>query len=164
MTTPSPPLPSPAPPSLVRPAASPNIGITPIHLPTDQSVSIHHPGYIGSGIGNTQILTLRAYDAIPAPACTGIASPPSIPPAAHANVSLAVRARRPPPPPPPTHGVHYGTVLDACFIITCNRAGTLKKTDNTTPVTEMNYDDVLPAGKYWYHLSSYIPSSLYLTH
>ncbi|KAF8541816.1 hypothetical protein BDD12DRAFT_979405, partial [Trichophaea hybrida] len=29
-----------------------------------------------------------------------------------------------------------------------------QKTDNATPVTEMSYDDVLSAGKYWYHLDN----------
>jgi hypothetical protein len=48
-------------------------------------------------------------------------------------------------------GVHYGTAIAACRIVACNQPGALRNDDNHTTVT-LGFGDVLPAGKYWYHL------------
>jgi HNH endonuclease len=52
-----------------------------------------------------------------------------------------------------TGGMHYGTVILACGIIACNRFDGVLTTDQKgAQALELDNEDVMPAGTYYYHL------------
>ena len=58
-----------------------------------------------------------------------------------------------------TGGLHYGTVILACGIIACNRFDGVLTTDQKGAQTlELDNEDVMPVGTYYYHLQP--PSNL----
>ncbi|KIM40496.1 hypothetical protein M413DRAFT_412424 [Hebeloma cylindrosporum] len=64
---------------------------------------------------------------------------------------------------PPKGGIHYGTALVACEILTCNKSGYLSSSRNRDGDGRVNVDldSVIPAGKYYYHLDMEPSDPLY---
>jgi hypothetical protein len=49
-------------------------------------------------------------------------------------------------------GVHYGTIMTACWALAVNRDGYLTTARNSQTPLKMEQDDILPAGNYFYFL------------
>ncbi|KAF8543189.1 hypothetical protein BDD12DRAFT_875006 [Trichophaea hybrida] len=91
---------------LVWLAATPDAGIIPIGLTTDQTVSIHHPGYIDTR--NTQILPFRANDSLP-PATESSDAPPGPVPQPQFSVTIRIAIRTRPPASYARCSLRYGS-------------------------------------------------------